>query len=153
MITTVAQMTRLGDLPLRSPVVVPPDATIREAAKRLRTANVSSLLVGEPGSLIAILTERDLVDALARGVDPQERVASFSVANPFTISIDASLGEAGELMVESGVRHLVVTAGAQAVAVVSMRDVVAATLSIGSADETIALFCGAVSDCPEVWLG
>ena len=152
--TTTVNLTRLADLPLRAPVAVGPDATILEAARALRAANVSSVLVGEPGTLVSIVTERDLVEVLAQGIDPLLPVRSFAVANPLTIPVDATLGEAGERMVANSVRHLVVTEENQAIAIVSMRDVVVALLSTaGGVDATIAVFCGAVGDRPEFWLG
>jgi CBS domain-containing protein len=153
MTNTIANLTRLRDYSLPPPIVVQPDTTILEAARRLRAANVSSLLVGEPGSLISIVTERDVVDAFARDQSPDVPVISVSVANPLSIGDDATLGEAGQRMVENGVRHLVVTAGEQAVAVVSMRDVVAALLSTNTAAGTFAVLCGAVASRPEFWLG
>jgi CBS domain-containing protein len=132
---------------------MPADATILDAARRLRSANVSSLLVGEPGGLISIVTERDVVDACARGIAPEMPVMTVSVANPLTVPADATLGEAGQRMVDNGVRHLVVSTDDKAVGVVSMRDVVAALLSAGSPDAAIAVLCGAVADRPEFWLG
>lgn len=151
---TTVNLTRLADLPLRAPVAVGPDATVLETARRLRAANVSSVLVGHPGTLVSIVTERDIVEALAQGVDPEMAISSFAVPNPLTIAADATLGEAGERMVASGVRHLVVTDDSTAIAVVSIRDVVVALLSEAStSDATIAVFCGAVGDRPEFWLG
>jgi len=151
---TTVNLTRLADLPLRAPVAVGPDATVLETARLLRAANVSSVLVGHPGTLVSIVTERDIVEALAQGVDPEMAISLFAVPNPLTIAADATLGEAGERMVANGVRHLVVTDDSTAIAVVSMRDVVVALLSAASTtDATIAVFCGAVGDRPEFWLG
>jgi CBS domain-containing protein len=145
---------RLADCALPSPIVVPPEATLLEAARRLRSANVSSLLVGRPGALVSIITERDLVDAFARRLAPELAVASISAADPLTVPADATLAQAGQRMVEHGIRHLVVTSAEdQAVAVVSMRDVAAAMLSSAAPDAAVAVLCGAIADRPEFWLG
>ena len=154
MTNRIANMTPLRDWGFRSPVVVPPEATILEGAQRLRSANVSSLLVGEPGCLISIVTERDMVTAVACGLEPDQPITRISAENPFSISADATLADAGNLMVELGVRHLVVAEGEQAIGVIAMRDVVAVLLSgADTSDVAMAVVYGSVADHPEFWLG
>jgi CBS domain-containing protein len=139
---------------LRSPVVVSPRATILDGALQLRAANVSSLLVGEPGCLISIVTERDIVTAVACGIPAGEPITRISADNPFSIAADATLAEAGNRMIEHGVRHLVVADGDQAIGVIAMRDVVAVLLTgSDSGDSALALLYGSVADRPEFWLG
>ena len=154
MTTAIATITRLRDCGLRPPVVVAPDATILDGACQLREANVSSLLVGEPGCLISIVTERDVVTAVAHGLSPDEPITSISADNPYSVSADATLAAAGNRMIELGVRHLVVTDGDRAVGVVAMRDVVAVLLSGSDGpDVTLTVLCGSVAEHPEFWLG
>jgi CBS domain-containing protein len=154
MSNAIATMTPLRDWGLRPPVVVPPEATILESAQMLRSANVSSLLVGEPGFLISIVTERDVVAAVACGLAPDEPITRISAENPFSVSADATLAEAGNHMITHGVRHLVVAEGHQAIGVISMRDVAAVLLSgSDTGDVTMAVVCGSIADRPEFWLG
>ena len=104
MTTASATITRLQDCGLRPPVVVAPDATILDGARQLREANVSSLLVGEPGCLVSIVTERDIVTAVAHGLSPDEPITSISADNPYSVSADITLAAAGNRMIELGVR-------------------------------------------------
>jgi CBS domain-containing protein len=122
-------------------------------AQRLRAADISCALVGEPGELISIITERDLVDALARGLPADTAVGVVSVANPLTASTDETLWEAGARMLDKGVRHLVVTMDNRAVAVVSMRDVVGGLIATPVPDAAMAVIRSAVAERPEFWLG
>ena len=47
-----------------------PDATVQEAARRMRDERVGSLLVERDGQIVAIVTETDIVrKAAAQGVD------------------------------------------------------------------------------------
>ena len=154
MTNATASMTRLRDCGLRSPVVLSPGASILDGAQQLRTANVSSLLVGEPGCLISIVTERDIVTAVACGISADQPITRISAEGPFSITADASIADAGNQMIEHRVRHLVVVEGNQAVGVIAMRDVVAVLLSgSDSGDVALALVRGSVADHPEFWLG
>ena len=60
---------------------------------------------------IAIVTERDLTQALADGCEPGERVVAIASANPLTVAHHASVIEAATLMLNEGLRHLVVSRG------------------------------------------
>jgi CBS domain-containing protein len=154
MTNAIATITLLRDWGLRPPVVVPPEATILEGAQMLRSANVSCLLVGEPGCLISIVTERDVVTAVACGLAADQSITRIAAENPFSIPADATLAEAGNRMITHGVRHLVVAEGDQAVGVIAMRDVVAVLLSgSDTSDLTMAAVCGSIADRPEFWLG
>lgn len=154
MTRTIATITPLRDCGLRPAVVVGPDATVLDGARRMREANVSSLLVGEPGCLVSIVTERDIVAAMADGMTPDERITAISADNPYTVAADTTLAAAGHRMIELGVRHLVVAEGDRALGVVAMRDVVAVLLSgTEGPDVTLTLLCGSIAEHPELWLG
>jgi len=77
----------------------------------------------QPGP--GILTERDLLEAIGAGQDPdRERVADHLSANLTFASPGWSLERAAEAMVRGGFRHLVVVDGADLIGVLSMRDIV-----------------------------
>jgi CBS domain-containing protein len=119
-------MSRVEDLDLRAPVAVGP-ATPLEAAARIMLANdISALVVGEPGGLVSILTERDVTRALAEGRSQTTEVAALASAEPLTVPPDATVLEVATLMLREGVRHLVVARDGRAVGVVSMRDALGA---------------------------
>jgi CBS domain-containing protein len=114
----------LGDFMSREVLSVAPEDTIGEAAQRMADANVGSSVVLEHGRLIGILTERDLLRAMAQRVHPSEaRVREWMTAEPVAVSESTTADEAARLMVENGFRHLPVVDGDRTLGVVSLRDV------------------------------
>ena len=147
-----AAPVRLCDRPLRPPVIVSGAATLAEVARRMRDENISSVLVGEHGQLAAILTERDLVDAVARNLTPDVPVETIAVADPVTVPPEASVQEAAMLMLRSGIRHLVVAREQQAMAIVSMRDALELLVAGGSTEVVYAVLRQAIHERSEHWL-
>ena len=105
---------------------VGPGHTVREAARLMAERRVGAAVVVDPeASGIGIFTERDLLDSLAAGQDPDsERVGDHLTSNLVYAAPDWSLEEASVAMVRGGFRHLVVLEGGEVVGIVSMRDVV-----------------------------
>jgi CBS domain-containing protein len=105
---------------------VGPGHTVREAAKLMAERRVGAAVVVDPeASGIGIFTERDLLDSLAAGQDPDtERVGEHLTSSLVFAAPDWSLEEAAVAMVRGGFRHLVVLDGGEVVGIVSMRDVV-----------------------------
>jgi CBS domain-containing protein len=135
-----------------SPLWIEPSASLREAAARMAEHGTSSILVGSPGELVSILTEHDMMLAVARGVPHSTSVGEFAVPRPLTIDVGATVHSAGRYMLEQDVRHLVVTRGNRAVGVLSMRDVLHAFLGLAETPVVLAvmeehLFAGACG-CP-----
>jgi CBS domain-containing protein len=114
----------LGEFMSREVLSVAPEDTIGEAAQLMADANVGSSVVLEHGRLIGILTERDLLRAMAQRVHPSEaRVREWMTAEPVAVSESTSADEAARLMVENGFRHLPIVEGDRTLGVVSLRDV------------------------------
>ncbi len=104
-------------------VVVPPTATIAEAATVIGARGVGSALVMDGPALLGVFTERDVVRAVAQHFDGSEhQVHLWMTREPMTIGPDASTGEALDTMLEHGFRHLPVLEGGSIVGMVSMRD-------------------------------
>jgi CBS domain-containing protein len=94
--------------------------------------NVGAALLVDPaiGSYPGILTERDVLNTIAAGDDPDSQlVADSATSNVVSVSIDSSLERAVEKMMDGGFRHLLVVHGGDAVGIVSMRDLVRALTS------------------------
>ena len=110
------------------PIVVAPEDTLGEVAERMTAANVGAVIVKDYGRMIGILTERDLLKAMAARVHTSEaRVRQWMTGDPLTASADADTEEAAQIMLEHGFRHLpVVDEGANVIGIVSLRRVVAA---------------------------
>jgi CBS domain-containing protein len=87
------------------PVRIGVDWTLRDAATAMRTANVSSALVGRDE---AIITERDLARALTADLGPAAGVASVFVSDFIAVDQDVTVIDAASVMLDYDVRHLVV---------------------------------------------
>jgi CBS domain-containing protein len=143
---------RIQDLTLRPIVTIGPDESLRTAARTMRTSNVSSLVVSEPAQPVSIVTERDLTDALADGVDPDEPLSTIASPNPRTIPADATALDAATRMLREGVRHLVVTRGHHAVGVISIRDLLGALVQNLTPEAVHVMVQQAWCDLPESWI-
>ena len=82
------------------------------------------LLTVEAGRLAGIMTERDLMRAVARGLRDDAVVGECMTADPDTIAPDDTIEHAAMLMIHGGYRHLPVLDGDDVVGVVSIRDLV-----------------------------
>jgi CBS domain-containing protein len=120
-------MTQLADVMRREFIAVAPEDTLGEVAQKMVDLNVGSVVVKDFGRLIGILTERDLLKAMAGRVHTSEaRVREWMTADPITASPSTTTDEAAQTMLENGFRHLPVVEGDSVVGVVSLRRVVAA---------------------------
>ena len=107
-------------------LAIGPTHTLREAATRMSARKVGAAVVidgdqNQPG----ILTERDILDALAQGQDVDgERVQDHSTSDIVVAAPDWPLEKAAAAMVGGGFRHLVVCRGSEIVGMLSVRDIV-----------------------------
>jgi CBS domain-containing protein len=99
-------------------------APIVAVAQRMADRNVGAVLVLEDGRLAGIMTERDLMRALARGLRDDAVVGEYMTADPDTIAPDDTIEHAAVLMIHGGYRHLPVVDGDDVVGVLSIRDLV-----------------------------
>jgi signal-transduction protein with cAMP-binding, CBS, and nucleotidyltransferase domain len=118
-------------------LTVGPSHTLREAAEKMVERGTGAALVID-GELAApsIVTERDLLIAVARGQDPaSERVADHMSEGVLTAAPDWSLERAAAEMSRRNVRHLVVFEQGEPIGVLSMRDIVRCWTSDGATSE------------------
>jgi CBS domain-containing protein len=117
-------MTGIGDLMTRDVLTVAPEDTLGEAAAKMTERGVGAVVVSDFGRMIGILSERDIMRAVADRIHSSEaRVREWMTANPITATPDTTIEEAGRTMLENGFRHLPVVDGERAVGIVSLRDV------------------------------
>src|SRR5438045_3925053 len=90
---------------------VGPGHTLREAAALMSRRRVGAAVVLDPeGQGPGIITERDLLDSIGAGQNPEtDRVSDHLTADIVFAAPDWSLEEAAVAMVHGGFRHLVVT--------------------------------------------
>lgn len=118
-------------------LTVGPHHTLREAARAMSEREVGAAIVVDPEQPgPGIFTERDLLDSLGRGQDPeQERVSDHLSANLTFAAPGWSLEHAAEEMVRGGFRHLIVVDGGELAGIVSMRDIVRCWVTEGATSE------------------
>jgi CBS domain-containing protein len=126
-------MATLGELMTREVLEVAPEDTLGQAAEAMVERGVGSAVVSDFGRLIGILTERDLLRAVAgRTHSSEARVREWMTADPVTATVATDLGEAARTMLDQGFRHLPVVDDDRAIGIVSIRDVVEWT--VGDSD-------------------
>ena len=105
---------------------VGPEHTLREAARLMSGRRVGAAVVLDPdGQGPGIITERDVLDAIGGGQDPDaERVRDHLTADVVYAAPDWSLEEAAVAMVRGRFRHLIVTEGGEIAGILSVRDIV-----------------------------
>ncbi len=126
-------MATLGELMTRELLEVAPEDTLGQAAEAMVERGVGSAVVSDFGRLIGILTERDLLRAVAGRVHSSEaRVREWMTKEPVTASVTTELEEAARTMLDQGFRHLPVVEDDRAIGIVSIRDVVDWTVRGGA---------------------
>ena len=77
------------------------------------------------GRLVGILTERDLLAAVAGRVQTSEaRVREWMTENQVTVPEATPIGRAASIMMKHGFRHVPIVDGERTIGIVSLRDVV-----------------------------
>jgi CBS domain-containing protein len=109
-------------------LTIGPAHTLRQAAQMMSKRRIGAAVVIDAehaGIGIGILTERDLLDSIAAGEDPDaELVAQHRTEHLVYASPDWTLEDAAAAMVRGGFRHLVVVEGNDVAGLLSMRDIV-----------------------------
>src|SRR5687768_566512 len=106
----------------RNLLTVEPGVKLTEVAQRMVARDVGAVLVLEDGRLVGILTERDVLRAVAGGIDDTTLVSDWMTPDPDTMEPDETTRHAATLMIHGGFRHLPVTEGDEVVGMLSIRD-------------------------------
>jgi CBS domain-containing protein len=95
-----------------------------DVAKTMRTHGISSVVVLDGQKLQGIVTERDIVNLVAEGGDPNTTTVEGGMTRLDLITVDpkTELSQAAELMVSNNIRHLPIVDGGNVVGIVSIRD-------------------------------
>ncbi len=109
--------------------------TLRQAAQRMFAAEMGSMGVVAGPTLIGIITERDLLRAVAQGADADDTTVGDWMTSPVdTFSPLTEVEEAAVWLLETGYRHLPVVEDGRLLAILSMRDLLAAVVEPGRGD-------------------
>ncbi|MGD0474767.1 MAG: CBS domain-containing protein [Candidatus Velthaea sp.] len=119
---------RVSDLPISPLLSVEPEATLADVARRMRLEDCGSAAVMSGNRLLGIITERDLVQAIADGIDPRKTTAGLTMsADPMTVSPDDDVAVVAMRMIALGIRHLpVLEANGNPIGMLSARTLTAA---------------------------
>lgn len=116
---------KLHDIMTPNPDVIDPNASIREAAKRMRDENVGALPVGENDRLIGMVTDRDIaVRAVADDRMPSQTAVRDVMSEKIFYCFDDDEAEAAaRCMAEHQVRRLpILNRDKRLVGIVSLAD-------------------------------
>ena len=103
-----------------------------EAAKRMVARGVGAVLVMEGDRLEGILTERDLMRAVATGYSDDARVGDWMTRQPETVDASDATDHAASLMIHGGFRHLPVVDRGRVAGIISIRDLMRVALADSS---------------------
>jgi len=106
----------------RSLLTVSAEATLGDAAAAMAERGVGAVVVLEGESISAILTERDVMRAVAAGKGGTAAVTEWMTRHPDTIEPSDTTDHAASLMIHGGFRHLPVVEDGEVVGMVSIRD-------------------------------
>jgi CBS domain-containing protein len=119
---------KLKDVMTTQVEVVRPDASVQEAAEKMRTLDVGALPVCDGQRLAGMITDRDItIRATAQGRDPKSTAVRDILSSELVHAFeDQDLEEAEQLMQEKQIRRLpVLSRDKQLVGIVALADVVA----------------------------
>jgi CBS domain-containing protein len=113
---------RISDVMTEAAVTDRPDDTLQQAAGKMREQQTGSLLVLDGQDLVGIVTERDVLKAVATATPLDTPVSEVMSKDLITVEPGTSLREAARIMTERWIRHLPVLESGRLVGIVSQRD-------------------------------
>jgi CBS domain-containing protein len=128
---------KVSDVMTEAAVADRPDETLAQAARRMWEQQTGSILLAEGDRLLGILTERDVLRAVAEGRDLNTPVSEVMSRDLVTVDPSTSLRDCARIMADRWIRHLPVLDGGRLVGVVSQRDL--AGVLAGALNEPEAL--------------
>jgi CBS domain-containing protein len=117
---------QVRDAMSKAVVELGPNHTLRQAAQLMSSHRVGSAIVTDPdGEGVGIITERDILDAIGSGLDPDTAHTGDHLNWDVVYAGPTwTLEEAANAMVRGGFRHLVVMDGDEVLGVISVRDII-----------------------------
>lgn len=126
--TTVAQV--LQNKKNVETSTIPPSATVLEAIRLMSSNSIGAIVVVESEKVVGILSERDYTRkvALMHRKSDQTLVSDIMTSNVISISRSHTVDDCLSLMTERHIRHLPVIENEQLIGIVSIGDLVKATM-------------------------
>ncbi|MEM1932697.1 MAG: CBS domain-containing protein [Pyrobaculum sp.] len=111
----------------KPPVATTPDARIKDVARIMAEKKVGLVVIvdkNQPDIPIGVVSERDIVKAVAKGIEIDRSVREVMTSPVITIEGDEPIWNVAKVMREHNIRHVVVTKGGRLFGVISIRDLV-----------------------------
>lgn len=107
-------------------LTIGPAHTLRQAARLMAARRVGAAVVLDPDTYgLGILTERDVLNSLGLGQDPNTETAGTHTTTDVVFAAPTwTLEDAADAMSHGGFRHLIVLDGDEPVGIVSVRDII-----------------------------
>jgi CBS domain-containing protein len=115
-------MQNVGDVMSRTLLTVDATDALTHAAAQMEARGVGAVLVMNGERLSGILTERDVLRAVATGEVEGTKVGAWMTHDPEAIGPEERPGHAAAIMLQGGFRHLPVVEDATPIGIVSIRD-------------------------------
>jgi len=106
------------------------EATVSDAINLMKKHSIRHLPVVEAGELLGWVTERDIREAYLASLIEQVSIGDIMIKDPITISPDANLEEAAELLYRHGIGGLPVVDKGKLVGVITVADIMAAFIEV-----------------------
>jgi CBS domain-containing protein len=114
---------QVGDIMTRDVKTANAADTFADVARILHENRISSVIVMDDERVAGIVTERDLVNVVAEGLDPQQQAVGDRLTRELaTVEPRTDISDAASLMAERGIRHLPVLDRGALAGIVSIRD-------------------------------
>ncbi len=114
---------QVGDIMTRDVQTARTSDTFADVAKILHHNRISSVIVMEGDQVAGIVTERDLVNVVADGVDARAVPVSDRLTRDLaTVEPRTDIADAARLMASRGIRHLPVLDRGSLAGIISIRD-------------------------------
>ncbi|MGX8908205.1 CBS domain-containing protein [Streptomyces netropsis] len=106
-------------------LTIGPAHTLRQAARMMSARRIGAAIVLDPDtSGLGILTERDILNSVGAGEDPDRETAQGHTTTDVVFAApEWTLEDAACAMAHGGFRHLIVLDGDGPVGIVSVRDI------------------------------
>lgn len=113
---------KITEIMTKAAVTDRPDDSLEAAARKMWEQQTGSLLVTDGEDLVGIVTERDILRAVATATPLDTPLAAVMTKDLITVDPGTSLRDAARIMTEKWIRHLPVLEGGKLVGIVSQRD-------------------------------